>query len=57
MNSPRRNTALAEAIAKEAGDAGLGDAVCTHLARVHPTIEVIRYSGGPSGIPLQVGVE
>ena len=25
--------------------------------RSHPTIEVIRYGGGPSGIPLQVGVE
>jgi uncharacterized protein len=38
-------------------DGALGDAVCRHLATVHPTIEVIRYEGGPSGIPLQVGVE
>jgi uncharacterized protein len=38
-------------------DAALGDAVCGHLARVHPTIEVVRYGGGPSGILLQVGVE
>ncbi|MFD2091338.1 DAK2 domain-containing protein [Blastococcus deserti] len=35
----------------------LGDAVCRHLATVHPTIEVSRYAGGPSGVPLQVGVE
>jgi dihydroxyacetone kinase-like predicted kinase len=38
-------------------DAALGDAVCAHLSAVHPTIEVIRYGGGPSAIPLQVGVE
>ena len=38
-------------------DAALGDAVCAHLSRVHPTIEVVRYAGGPSGVPLQVGVE
>jgi DAK2 domain fusion protein YloV len=38
-------------------DDALGDAVCAHLASVHPTIEVVRYWGGPSGIPLQVGVE
>ncbi|TFV87521.1 DAK2 domain-containing protein [Blastococcus sp. CT_GayMR20] len=38
-------------------DEALGDTVCRHLATVHPTIEVIRYRGGPSGIPLQVGVE
>jgi DAK2 domain fusion protein YloV len=37
--------------------AALGDAVCSHLAAHHPTIEVTRYGGGPSGIPLQVGVE
>jgi uncharacterized protein len=37
-------------------DGALGDAVCSHLARVHPTIEVVRYAGGP-GIPLRVGVE
>src|SRR3954466_8367079 len=35
----------------------LGDTVCGHLASTHPTIEVIRYGGGPAGIPLQVGVE
>jgi uncharacterized protein len=38
-------------------DEALGDAVCAHLASAHPTIEVVRYGGGPSGIPLQVGVE
>jgi len=38
-------------------DEVLGDAVCAHLASAHPTIEVVRYGGGPSGIPLQVGVE
>jgi DAK2 domain fusion protein YloV len=38
-------------------DEALGDAVCSHLATAHPTIEVTRYGGGPSGIPLQVGVE
>jgi DAK2 domain fusion protein YloV len=38
-------------------DAALGDAVCAHLSSVHPTIEVIRYGGGPRAIPLQVGVE
>jgi hypothetical protein len=38
-------------------DTALGDAVCGHLASAHPTIEVIRYDGGPEGVPLQVGVE
>jgi DAK2 domain fusion protein YloV len=38
-------------------DDELGDTVCRHLATAHPTIEVSRYGGGPSGIPLQVGVE
>ncbi len=38
-------------------DDDLGDAVCGHLATVHPTIEVVRYGGGPADIPLQVGVE
>jgi dihydroxyacetone kinase-like predicted kinase len=38
-------------------DEALGDAVCAHLSAVHPTIEVTRYGGGPSGIPLQAGVE
>jgi dihydroxyacetone kinase-like predicted kinase len=38
-------------------DGGLGDAVCSHLATQHPTIEVTRYDGGPEGILLQVGVE
>ena len=31
-------------------DEALGDAVCRHLATQHPTIEVTRYGGGPSGI-------
>jgi dihydroxyacetone kinase-like predicted kinase len=38
-------------------DESLGDQVCRHLAARHPTIEVTRYSGGPDGILLQVGVE
>src|SRR5919199_1416755 len=38
-------------------DADLADAVCTHLAGVHPTVEVTRYDGAPEGVPLQVGVE
>ena len=38
-------------------DEALGDAVSAHLSAVHPTIEVTRYGGGPSGIPLQAGVE
>jgi hypothetical protein len=38
-------------------DDALGDAVCRHLATVHPTVEVSRCGGGPSGIPLLVGVE
>jgi len=38
-------------------DEDLGDAVCRHLAARHPTIDVVRYGGGPAGIPLQVGVE
>jgi DAK2 domain fusion protein YloV len=38
-------------------DEALGDTVCRHLAAAHPTLEVSRYGGGPSGIPLQVGVE
>jgi hypothetical protein len=38
-------------------DEALGDAVCAHLSRQHPTIEVTRYSGGPDGVLLQVGVE
>jgi hypothetical protein len=38
-------------------DPALGDAVGAHLAGVHPTVEVVRYPGGPSGIPLLIGVE
>ena len=38
-------------------DEELGDVVCRHLSAVHPTIDVVRYGGGPAGIPLQVGVE
>jgi dihydroxyacetone kinase-like predicted kinase len=38
-------------------DEALGDAVCSHLGRQHPTIEVTRYDGGPEGILLQAGVE
>ena len=54
---PMRNRkgSLTEVVVGE--DAALGDAVCAHLAGVHPTVEVVRYSGGPGGAPLQVGVE
>jgi DAK2 domain fusion protein YloV len=38
-------------------DEALGDEVCRHLSRQHPTIEVVRYDGGPDGVLLQVGVE
>ncbi|MGY2085586.1 DAK2 domain-containing protein [Blastococcus sp. SYSU DS0539] len=38
-------------------DEALGDVVCRHLSTAHPTIEVVRYGGGPSSIPLQIGVE
>jgi hypothetical protein len=38
-------------------DTALGDVVSAHLERAHPTIEVVRYSGGSSGIPLRIGVE
>jgi dihydroxyacetone kinase-like predicted kinase len=38
-------------------DPGLGDAVCAHLAAVHPTVEVVRYEGGAGAVPLLVGVE
>jgi dihydroxyacetone kinase-like predicted kinase len=38
-------------------DAALGDAVCAHLAVVHPTVEVVRYEGGARAVLLLVGVE
>jgi hypothetical protein len=38
-------------------DAGLGNAVCAHLAAVHPAVDVVRYEGGADGVPLLVGVE
>jgi hypothetical protein len=38
-------------------DAVLGDAVCAHLSRLHPTVEVVRYPGAPADVPLQIGVE
>ncbi len=38
-------------------DSALGDAVCAHLSSAHPTVEVMRYEGGPAAVPLQVGVE
>ncbi|HEX2074805.1 MAG TPA: DAK2 domain-containing protein [Geodermatophilus sp.] len=38
-------------------DAALGEAVCAHLARAHPTVEVTRYDGCSGTVPLQVGVE
>ena len=38
-------------------DEQLGDVVSRHLQSVHPTIEVVRYGGGPASPPLQIGVE
>jgi DAK2 domain fusion protein YloV len=38
-------------------DPALGDTICTHLAAVHPTVEVVRYEGGAGAVPLLVGVE
>ncbi|RBY87131.1 dihydroxyacetone kinase [Blastococcus sp. TBT05-19] len=38
-------------------DEELGETVCAHLSSVHPTVEVVRYGGGPSSLPLQIGVE
>ena len=38
-------------------DPALGEAVCDHLAAVHPTVEVARYDGGPAEVLLLVGVE
>ena len=35
----------------------LGDAVCRHLAMVHPSVEVMRYAGGAGAAPLLIGVE
>lgn len=44
--------------ADESGElSALGDAVCAHLAAVHPTVEVVRYAGGPGAPPLLIGVE
>ncbi len=37
--------------------AALGDAVCRHLQSAHPTVEVVRYTGGPGAAPLLIGVE
>ncbi|NEK86445.1 DAK2 domain-containing protein [Blastococcus saxobsidens] len=38
-------------------DEELGATVCAHLSSAHPTVEVVRYGGGPSSLPLQIGVE
>ncbi|TFV45468.1 DAK2 domain-containing protein [Blastococcus sp. TF02A_35] len=38
-------------------DEELGEAVCAHLSSAHPTVEVVRYGGGPATLPLQIGVE
>jgi DAK2 domain fusion protein YloV len=38
-------------------DPALGDTICAHLARTHPTVEVVRYAGGAGAVPLLVGVE
>jgi DAK2 domain fusion protein YloV len=44
-------------VGEDEAAAGLGDAVCVHLAAVHPTVEVVRYTGGPGAVPLLIGVE
>ncbi|WP_324273936.1 hypothetical protein [Blastococcus brunescens] len=36
-------------------DAELGDTVCRHLARAHPTIEVSRYGAAPCTSPCRSG--
>ncbi len=55
---PRRYAQRGEMATLVVGDDdALGDTVCRHLATAHPTIEVSRYGGGPSSIPLQAGVE
>ncbi len=38
-------------------DRRLGDAVCAHLAAVHPTVEATLYAGAPDGVLLLLGVE
>jgi dihydroxyacetone kinase-like predicted kinase len=38
-------------------DVALGEAVCAHLSRAHPTVEVTRLDGGPGAALLLVGVE
>ncbi|MCA0146516.1 DAK2 domain-containing protein [Blastococcus sp. LR1] len=38
-------------------DEELGATVCAHLSSAHPTVEVVRYGGGPGALPLQIGVE
>jgi DAK2 domain fusion protein YloV len=49
---------LATLVVGEEGDTpGLGDAVGAHLATAHPTVEVVRYAGGPGAVPLLIGVE
>ena len=55
---PRRYARRGEMATLVVGsDEALGDEVCRHLSTRHPTIEVVRYDGGPDGILLQVGVE
>ncbi|WP_222193879.1 DAK2 domain-containing protein [Modestobacter italicus] len=44
-------------VGETAPDQALGDAVCGHLAAVHPTVEVVRYAGGAGAVPLLIGVE
>lgn len=44
-------------VGEDAPDQALGDAVCAHLAAVHPTVEVVRYAGGAGAVPLLIGVE
>ncbi|WP_299958256.1 DAK2 domain-containing protein [uncultured Modestobacter sp.] len=49
--------AAPEVVGGAAPDLALGDAVCAHLAAVHPTVEVVRYAGGAGAVPLLIGVE
>jgi dihydroxyacetone kinase-like predicted kinase len=48
---------LATIVEGDGAAPGLADAVCSHLATVHPTVEVVRYAGGPAAVPLLIGVE
>ncbi|WP_245606978.1 DAK2 domain-containing protein [Pseudonocardia spinosispora] len=41
----------------EDADDALGQQLADHLRHSHPEVDVVRYRGGPAGLPLQLGVE